>query len=198
MQEKNPNINISFNRAIFEATTNNDFQFDHAEVPGYTAFVSTNHVFSRGHVTLKSSDPLSPPVVDMGMFTDTRDQTNLLEGVKLADSLFQHPFLNEEVVGASTISRNGPEDKKALKYIRETVRSNGCYSGTCKMGSYVDEMSVTDKQGRVWGVGKLRLVDSSLIPEAPSTSCLTAVCCVIAEKLGDLIEKSYEGCHFLM
>ena len=72
-------------------------------------------------------------------------------------------------------------------YVREMVGSHGYYEGTCKMGSYSDSMAVTDNQGRVWGVGNLRVVDSSIIPDAPSGP-LVSVCTMMAEKICDVIQ----------
>jgi 5-(hydroxymethyl)furfural/furfural oxidase len=59
-------------------------------------------------------------------------------------------------------------DDEALEdFIRKTaigVRHATC---TCRMGSEDDQMAVTDTQGRVRGVGGLRVVDASLFPVVP-------------------------------
>jgi 5-(hydroxymethyl)furfural/furfural oxidase len=59
-------------------------------------------------------------------------------------------------------------DHEALEdFIRKTaigVRHATC---TCRMGAEDDPMAVTDGQGRVRGVGGLRVVDASLFPVVP-------------------------------
>jgi len=59
-------------------------------------------------------------------------------------------------------------DDEALEdFIRKAtigVRHPSC---TCRMGSEDDPMAVTDTQGRVHGVGGLRVVDASLFPVVP-------------------------------
>jgi 5-(hydroxymethyl)furfural/furfural oxidase len=78
-------------------------------------------------------------------------------------------------------------DDEALEdFIRKTaigVRHATC---TCRMGSEDDPMAVTDTQGRVRGVGGLRVVDASLFPVVPraDTNFPTLM---TAEKIADAI-----------
>jgi 5-(hydroxymethyl)furfural/furfural oxidase len=59
-------------------------------------------------------------------------------------------------------------DDEALEdFIRKTVIGVRHASCTCRMGSEDDPMAVTDIQGRVHGVGGLRVVDASLFPVVP-------------------------------
>jgi 5-(hydroxymethyl)furfural/furfural oxidase len=59
-------------------------------------------------------------------------------------------------------------DDEALEdFIRKTVIGVRHASCTCRMGSEDDPMAVTDTQGRVRGVGGLRVVDASLFPVVP-------------------------------
>jgi 5-(hydroxymethyl)furfural/furfural oxidase len=59
-------------------------------------------------------------------------------------------------------------DDEALEhFILRTVIGVRHASCTCRMGSEDDPMAVTDTQGRVRGVGGLRVVDASLFPVVP-------------------------------
>jgi 5-(hydroxymethyl)furfural/furfural oxidase len=59
-------------------------------------------------------------------------------------------------------------------------------SCTCRMGADGDPMAVTDNQGRVRGIGGLRVVDASLFPSVPraNTNIPTIM---TAEKIADRI-----------
>jgi 5-(hydroxymethyl)furfural/furfural oxidase len=59
-------------------------------------------------------------------------------------------------------------DDEALEdFIRETATGVRHATCTCRMGAEDDPMAVTDTQGRVRGVGSLRVVDASLFPVVP-------------------------------
>ena len=108
---------------------------------------------------------------------------------KVVRQIFEHEALSDDV---QTIILPPPDvqtDQQLEGFVREFVGSHGYYSGTCKMGSYSDSMAVTDNQGRVWGVGNLRVVDSSIIPDAPSGP-LVSVCTMMAEKISDKITEA--------
>jgi 5-(hydroxymethyl)furfural/furfural oxidase len=59
-------------------------------------------------------------------------------------------------------------DDEALEdFIRKTATGVRHVTCTCRVGSEGDPMAVTDTQGRVHGVGGLRVVDASLFPVVP-------------------------------
>jgi 5-(hydroxymethyl)furfural/furfural oxidase len=58
-------------------------------------------------------------------------------------------------------------DEALEDFIRKTATGVRHASCTCRMGSEDDPMAVTDTQGRVRGVGGLRVVDASLFPVMP-------------------------------
>ena len=165
----------------------NGFQKDHSETPGYSIMVAPNQCYSQGSVTLSSNDFDDPPLVDYAMLSDQRDVDNAVEGVRLAREVFEHEVLSDDVATVILPDNNVQSDKELEDYVREMTSSHGYYSGTCRMGSYSDPLAVTDSQGRVWGVGHLRVIDSSLIPDAPSGP-LVSVCTMLAEKICDKIE----------
>ncbi|XP_075248257.1 oxygen-dependent choline dehydrogenase-like [Convolutriloba macropyga] len=183
-----PNANFMFADSLFAPFPGgNKFQQDHSETPGCVGAVSNTQCFSKGSVTLRSSDPKADPLVDFGMLSDNRDVKNAIEGVKVVRQIFQHEALSDDVQMVVLPPPDVQTEDQLEGYVREMVGSHGYYEGTCKMGSYSDSMAVTDNQGRVWGVGNLRVVDSSIIPDAPSGP-LVSVCTMMAEKICDVIQ----------
>lgn len=69
-------------------------------------------------------------------------------------------------------------------FIREGVVGAWHASCSCRMGAHEDPMAVTDAQGRVHGVGGLRIVDASIFPSIPRANTNTPVL-MAAEKIAD-------------
>jgi 5-(hydroxymethyl)furfural/furfural oxidase len=76
-------------------------------------------------------------------------------------------------------------DEQALDaFIRKNVFGVWHASGTCRMGPAGDRTAVTDHEGRVHGVGNLRVVDASLMPSLPSANTNIPTI-MMAEKIAD-------------
>jgi choline dehydrogenase len=81
----------------------------------------------------------------------------------------------------------GPQvssDEELLAFARKAGGSGFHPVGTCRMGSEAD--SVVDPQLRVHGVGRLRVVDASVMPRIISGNT-NGPTIMIAEKAADLI-----------
>ena len=77
-------------------------------------------------------------------------------------------------------------DKELNDFIRENVESAYHPCGTCKMGSVTDKMAVVDNECKVFGVEKLRVVDSSIFPNITNGN-INAPTIMIGEKASDHI-----------
>lgn len=78
-------------------------------------------------------------------------------------------------------------DEDALQaFIRKSVFGVWHASGTCRMGPAGARDAVTDSEGRVHGVAKLRVVDASLMPSLPSANTNIPTI-MMAEKIADAI-----------
>jgi len=76
------------------------------------------------------------------------------------------------------------DDEQLEAFVRKAAVGVWHASCTCRMGADDDPMAVTDNQGRVRGVGGLRVVDASLFPVVPcaNTNFPTLM---TAEKIAD-------------
>ena len=78
-------------------------------------------------------------------------------------------------------------DEDALEvYVRANATGIWHASGTCRMGAAEDPDAVVDAKGRVHGIGKLRVIDASVMPSIPCANTNLPVI-MFAEKLADAI-----------
>ncbi|KAK7754911.1 hypothetical protein SLS62_002995 [Diatrype stigma] len=131
---------------------------------------------SRGNVTITSADTADLSIINPGWFLDPVDAQLAVAGYKRARELFlstamQNVLLdpdpeNEYFPGCSAVKT----DEEILQTIRDTVTIIYHASGTCRMGRAADPdpSAVVDPQARVFGVERLRVVDSSAFALLPS------------------------------
>ena len=116
----------------------------------------------RGRVSLKSSDPLSPPKIEFKFLETAHDIDAMLYGVRLARKIAEQPalasYVAEEVVPGSTVQ----SEDKLIEDIRNRGVSNLHPVGTCRMGTGAD--AVVDPRLRVLGIKGLRVADASIMP----------------------------------
>ena len=78
------------------------------------------------------------------------------------------------------------DEDEAEAFIRKAAVGVWHASCTCRMGTRDDAMAVTDQNGRVRGVGGLRVVDASIFPVVPSANTNLPTI-MVAEKISDSI-----------
>ncbi|KAJ7631225.1 GMC oxidoreductase [Roridomyces roridus] len=138
---------------------------------------------SRGSVRLASMDPEAAPAVDPNYLSSTHDVEVLRKAVGFALRL-KGPTLDYHTPNVNS-------DEEIDGYVRANCQSTYHYSSTCRMGAS-DGTSVVDEQLRVHGIIGLRVADSSVFPESPSTD-LAAATVVIAEKCADLLQSPFRN-----
>jgi choline dehydrogenase len=124
---------------------------------------------SRGSVTLRSIDPRAAPRIDHGFLAERHDLERLASGVALMRRL-------ATAAGAGDELRPGETDLEDS--IRREVRGIFHPTGTCAMGTVVDE------RGGVLGLEGLVVADASIMPTIPRANTnLTTI--AIAERLAE-------------
>jgi choline dehydrogenase len=139
---------------------------------------------SRGWVRLRSSNPADAPDINPNSFAEPYDLDRHIDGIKVTQAVGQTRAMRKFVASEHF---PGPGVKTKSDYAaiaRAHARSSYHPVGTCKMG--VDVMAVVDTQCRVRGIERLRVCDSSIMPQVVSSNT-NAPTIAIAEKAADLI-----------
>jgi choline dehydrogenase len=151
---------------------------------GFQYFVSQMRPYSRGRISLKTANPVDKPAIRFNYLTDRRDIAQMVAGIRKT----------LEMVGQSAWSRfrgaavETPDikatDVEIAAWLRTVANTEHHPTSTCRMGS--DDLAVTDDQGQLHGVDRLRIVDGSILPRVPSAN-INAPIIMVAEKIAALI-----------
>jgi choline dehydrogenase len=137
-------------------------------------FQATDYdLHTGGSVTLRSSNPFDPPVIELGLFTHPFDVEALRIGVSRAIRIFNAPAWSEYITALFTPDPDAtPREIFDEAFIRDTGSSAYHATGTAAMSARDKSTEgVVDPDLKVKGVKGLRIVDASVIvsPLASST-----------------------------
>jgi choline dehydrogenase len=144
-------------------------------------------VQSRGRLRLRSADPDVHPEIDPDYFSEPEDLAALVAGVERAREIGHQaafdPYRGDELTPGTAVRSR----RQLAEWVRETFETLYHPTGTCRMG--VDDQAVVGPDLRVHGLGGLRVVDASVMPQivAGNTHAPTVA---IAEKGADLIRSA--------
>jgi choline dehydrogenase len=151
---------------------------------GFTGTICQLRPESRGDISLRSADPLAPPVIRANYLTAQADRDTIRAGARiLRDVLRQKAFASmnsHEIAPGPNVNSDAEFDA----YIAANAGTVYHPVGTCRMGG--DPASVVDEQLRVRGVSGLRVSDASIMPALVSANT-NAPTIMIAEKTADYI-----------
>ncbi len=143
-----------------------------------------NNSKSRGFLELRSSDPNEPPKIQLNMLGDYRDVGTLMAGARIGRAALRTKAFAPFVIDEFKPGKDVQTDDEWASYLRGNASGSYHPCGTCKMG--VDAAAVVAPDLSVIGVDRLRVVDSSIIPQIPSGN-LNAISMAIGEKGADMI-----------
>jgi choline dehydrogenase len=140
-------------------------RMDRPALHPYSAFtlnVCQLRPYSRGHVRIKSPDPLVAPAIYPNYLSDSRDAEVMAAGMKIVRKVAAAEPLTSMIKSEKDPGPATQSDEELLKFLRAKAMSVYHPVGTCRMGR--DENAVVDDQLRVHGVVGLRVVDASIMP----------------------------------
>lgn len=167
-------------------------------IKNYTFLISLMlfHPKSIGRVEIPSANPFSHPKIHANYFNESDDIETILHGIKYVLELIKtEPFkrigtrLHSIPMPYCAYFDFGSDDywRCAIKIMAFSIQHQ---VGTCKMGPSKDPTSVVSHELKVHGINKLRVVDTSIIPEAP-TAHTNAISVMIGEKAADMIKNEW-------
>lgn len=153
------------------------------------------HPISKGNITLKSSNPKDPPLINANYFDDPRDLEMSVKGIKRLNEIVNTKYFKS--IDAYLGRMRWPAcDKFTLD--RDEYWRCICINmpisvyhpvGTAKMEPD-PSTSVVDSRLRVHGMKGLRVVDASVMPTITSTNTNDPMI-MIGERGSDLIKYDY-------
>jgi choline dehydrogenase-like flavoprotein len=140
-----------------------------------------------GSVSLRSSDPRDPPLVNFRYFEEGDDASDqdlkaVVDAIRFVRSLTA-PLKVAGVIEEESAPGPAVDSDEALAdYVRDTAWGHHA-SCTCPIGAQADG-GVLDSDFRVHGTSRLRVVDASAFPRIPGFFIAAAVY-MIGEKAAD-------------
>ena len=151
---------------------------------GFQVHVGPMRPTSRGHVRLRSSNPLDSPRIVFNYMATDQDRQEMRDGIRLTREIISQEALDDfrgsELSPGSRIKTDAQLDQ----FVREKGESAYHPSCTCAMGD--TPQSVVNAEGCVHDVRGLRVVDASVLPSILSGN-LNAPTIMLAEKIADII-----------
>ena len=154
--------------------------------PAFTASVCHLRPSSRGSIHVTSRDPRAAPRIAPNYLSTEHDRKVAAAAIRLTRA----------IAGQAPLAPYQPEEFRpgaGLTTDEELARAAGDIGttifhpvGTCKMGPASDATAVVDGTLRVHGIGRLRVVDASVMPTITSGNT-NAPTMMIAEKAARMI-----------
>lgn len=143
----------------------------------------------RGRITLKSADPMAPPVIHHQQLSTEDDVDQIVEGIAMARNILAQtpiaPFITEELRPGPALT--GKEELRS--YVRAAAIPMFHPVGTAKIGAATDPMAVVDPDLQVIGVNGLWVADASIFPSLPAGNT-NATAIMVGDKGADHVLKT--------
>jgi choline dehydrogenase len=153
--------------------------------PGFLLSAQPCRPTSRGHIAIRSSDPLAAPTIHPNSLATDDDRRDMLEATKFLRKLSAAPSLAAVIADEMQPGAAVQSDEEFIADIRHRSSTVFHPVSTCRMGP--DEKNdVVDARLNVHGLQGLRVVDASVFPAVTSGNT-NAPTIMVAEKGADMI-----------
>ncbi|KAI1841193.1 hypothetical protein JX265_013152 [Neoarthrinium moseri] len=151
-----------------------------------------SQALSRGSVHIRSKDIGAAPVIDPNYLSNPLDLEVMAQHMRYIETIASTGAFSDLL--KKPLKHLDPDSRlvdveSAKKYLQSHVISMWHLGGTCAMLPQ-EKGGVVDSKLKVYGIDKLRVVDSSAVPLI-STANLQATVYAFAERAADLIKQEY-------
>ena len=157
-----------------------------ADGHGFQVHVGPMRSKSRGTVRLRDADPASPPEIRFNYMSHPDDAAEFRRAIRLTREIFAQPAMAPHVAREIQPGPAVGSDAEIDAFVRDHAESAYHPCGTARMGRADDPGAVVDPEGRVIGVGGLRVADTSVFPRITNGN-LNAPAMMTGEKIADHI-----------
>ena len=158
--------------------------------PAFTASVCNLRPTSRGHVRITSADPRAYPAITPNYLSTDEDRKVAIDAIRITRRI---------VTESRALKKYQPEEfmpGPGFQTDDELVKAAGDIGttifhpvGTCKMGRANDPTAVVDTDFNVRGIGRLRVIDASIMPTITSGNT-NAPTIMISERASEIIRRT--------
>lgn len=117
---------------------------------------------SRGSIELDSIDPRAMPRIDPNFFGEKDDLDLAVRSVRYMRGVMEQPSLSRILTREVAPGIDRQSDTDLARWVRGAATTMWHPVGTCRMGA--DSGAVVDSRLRVNGIGNLRVIDASIMP----------------------------------
>ncbi|XP_026740780.1 glucose dehydrogenase [FAD, quinone]-like [Trichoplusia ni] len=171
-------------------------EVDNPYTDTWSAFPMLLHPKSVGRIQLKDNNPFSHPLMYGNYLSNRKDVETFIAAIRFMQAQVNTPPFQR--LGATIHKADYPMCRGfvfdsddywecALRALTATLHHQ---IATCRMGPEGDPRAVVDPELRVYGINRLRVVDSSVIPRTVSAHT-HAPAMMIGEKAADLIKWTW-------
>ncbi|WNH53110.1 GMC family oxidoreductase [Stenotrophomonas oahuensis] len=155
---------------------------------GYTLHACALHPRSRGRISLRDADPLSPPRIQANYLGDAEghDLAMMRACARMSAQILEQSAFDPWRGAPIFPDVRNPENAALDAFIRAKAETIYHPVGTCAMGVHPD--AVVDPRLRVHGLQRLRVVDASIMPTLTSGNT-NAPTLMIAERAAHWIRE---------
>lgn len=138
----------------------------------------------RGHVKIKSANPLDYPSILFNYLSTEQERKHWVEAIRLSRKIIETEAMSDYMGKELSPGIDVQSDQEILDFVAREGESAYHPSCTCRMGTGND--SVTDANLKVHGIEGLRVVDASVMPYVTNGNIYAPVL-MIGEKAADII-----------
>ncbi|MGK5078706.1 GMC family oxidoreductase [Janthinobacterium sp. HLX7-2] len=139
---------------------------------------------SRGHIALRSNKVSDRPLVHANFLSHEDDIKALAVGIEMCRDIGNAGPLRQ--LSKREVAPNKQlTGKEMTDFIRNGATTYFHESGSCRMGK--DDSAVVDSKLRVNGIKRLRIADSSIMPQIVSVATM-ATCVLIGERMAEILK----------